>query len=137
MKKLFLIASLFLMVLGTVEAQEFNSEKHNYLVLSKNIKQLNPVLLTAKALTDEDGPNHGEFFVIICGKTVQDIPNNEDLKHLLQKAKAQNIRVFVCGISLKKFNVDPNKIPNTMELTENGILYGFQLAKQGFITLTI
>ncbi|MAX69762.1 MAG: sulfur reduction protein DsrE [Flavobacteriaceae bacterium] len=137
MKKLFLITSLFLMVLGTVEAQEFSSEKHNYVVLSKNIKQLNPVLLTATALADEDGANFGEFFVIICGKTVQNIPNNEDLKHLLQKTKAQNIRVFVCGISLKKFNIDPNKIPNTMELTENGILYGFQLAKQGFITLTI
>jgi len=137
MKQLFIMVSLFLMVLGTIEAQEFNSEKHNYVVLSKNIKQLNPVLLTAKALAEEDGVDFGEFFVIICGKTVQDIPNNEDLEYILKKAKTQNIRVFVCGISLKKFGIDSNKIPETMELTENGILYGFQLAKQGFITLTI
>lgn len=137
MKQLFIMVSLFLMVLGTIEAQEFNSEKHNYVVLSKNIKQLNPILLTANALAEEDGADFGEFFVIICGKTVQDIPNNEDLEYILKKAKTQNIRVFVCGISLKKFNIDSYKIPETMILIENGILYGLQLAKQGFITLTI
>ena len=137
MKQLFIMVSLFLMVLGTIEAQEFKSEKHNYVVLSKNIKQLNPILLTANALAEEDGTDFGEFFVIICGKTVQDIPNNEDLEYILKKAKTQNIRVFVCGISLKKFNIDSYKIHETMILIENGILYGLQLAKQGFITLTI
>ncbi|HAI19327.1 MAG TPA: sulfur reduction protein DsrE, partial [Xanthomarina gelatinilytica] len=56
---------------------------------------------------------------------------------LAKQAKEQNLKVFVCGLSLKKFEIDPKDIPKTMEVTENGILDGFQLTKKGFITITI
>ena len=55
----------------------------------------------------------------------------------LKKAKVQNIKVFVCGLSLSKFNINPEALPSNLEITPNGILYGFQLIKKGFITLTI
>jgi intracellular sulfur oxidation DsrE/DsrF family protein len=106
-------------------------------VLSKNIQQLKPILQTASELAKEDGKKHGEFYVIICGNTVNDIVDNSDFKELLGKAKNQHVKVIVCGISLKKFNIDPNTLPDSLEITPNGILYGFQLTKQGFITLTI
>ena len=136
-KYIIFLTSLFLMLFGTVQAQDFNLEQNNYLVLSKNIQQLKPVLLTANELAKEDGKNYGEFYVIICGKTVKDIQNNCNFKELLKQAKTQNVKVFVCGISLKKFNIDPSKMPNNIAITPNGILYGFQLSKQGFISLTI
>lgn len=136
-KYIIFLTSLFLMLFGTVQAQDFNLEQNNYLVLSKNIQQLKPVLLTANELAKEDGKNYGEFYVIICGKTVKDIQNNSNFKELLKQAKTQNVKVFVCGISLKKFNIDPSKMPNNIAITPNGILYGFQLSKQGFISLTI
>lgn len=125
------------MLFGSVQAQDFNLEQNNYLVLSKNIQQLKPVLLTANELAKEDGKNYGQFYVIICGKTVKDIQNNSNFKELLKQAKTQNVKVFVCGISLKKFNIDPSKMPHNIAITPNGILYGFQLSKQGFISLTI
>lgn len=121
----------------TLKAQDFNSKKNNYLILSKNIRQIEPMLLTAHELAVEDGENYGDFYVIICGKTVKDIPNNEDLERLLEKAKAQHVSIFVCGISLNKFNISPEDLPETLTVIENGILYGLQLAKKGFITLTI
>ncbi|MGS0525433.1 DsrE family protein [Zobellia nedashkovskayae] len=74
---------------------------------------------------------------MICGKTVNDIADNPNFTELLEKAKAQNVKVFVCGISLSKFNVNPDTLPSNLEVTPNGILYGFQLTKQGFISLTI
>ena len=43
----------------------------------------------------------------------------------------------MCGISLKKFNITPKQLPDSIVVTENGILYGFQLTKNGFLTLTI
>ena len=139
MKNLVIIMASLFFLFGSsaIRAQDINSNKNNYLVLSKNIKQLHPVLLTADALKKEDANNYGAFYVIICGKTVTDIANNSDFNALLKKAKAQNIKVFACGISLNKFEVDPNSLPENIEVTENGILYGFQLAKQGFIALTI
>jgi len=134
-----IITILLLSLLGAtqLQAQEFNPKKNNYLVLSKNIKQLDPVLLTARDLAKEDGKKYGNFYVVICGKTVNDIANNSGFNKLLEKANAQNIKVFVCGISLQKFNINPSQLPSTLEITGNGILYGFQLTKKGFITLTI
>lgn len=133
------IITMFLLLFGSsqLEAQDIKSNKNNYLVLSKNIQQLKPVLLTANELEKEDGKKHGVFYVIICGKTVKDIVDNLDFNKLLEKAKKQNIRVFACGISLSKFNINPETLPSHIEIAPNGILYGFQLAKKGFITLTI
>jgi|GEM_PF-362661 len=120
-----------------LQAHDINPEKNNYLVLSKKIQQLKPVLLTANELAKEDGGGYGGFYVIICGKTVNEIADNPDFNELLEKAKAQNVKVYVCGISLSKFNINPETLPSNLEITPNGILYGFQLAKAGFITLTI
>lgn len=130
---------MLLLLFGTsqLQAQNINSKKNNYLVLSKNIQQLKPVLLTATELAKEDGKKYGAFYVIICGKTVTEIDDNSDFNTLLEEAKAQNVKVFVCGISLSKFNITPETLPNTLEVIPNGILYGFQLTKKGFITLTI
>lgn len=133
------ITTMFLFIFGSFQsqAQNINSKKNNYLVLSKNIQQLNPVLLTADELAKEDGKKHGAFYIIICGKTVVDIADNPDFIELVKKAKTQNVSVFVCGISLSKFNVNPDALPSNVEITPNGILYAFQLAKKGFISLTI
>ncbi|WP_139958849.1 DsrE family protein [Flavicella sediminum] len=133
------ITTMFLLLFGTsqLQAQNINSKKNNYLVLSKNIQQLKPVLLTANELAKEDGKKYGEFYVIICGKTVKDISDNPDFNALLEKAKAQKVKIFVCGISLSKFNINPETLPSNLEITPNGILYGFQLIKKGFFTLTI
>lgn len=133
------ITTILLLLFGTsqLQAQNINSKKNNYLVLSKNVQQLKPVFLTANELAKEDGKKYGAFYVIICGKTVNDILDNPDFNALLEKAKAQKVKVFVCGISLSKFNINPKTLPNNLEITPNGILYGFQLTKKGFITLTI
>lgn len=138
MKNIIITSTIvFLTLFGTAQAQEFNPDKNNYLVLSKNINQLKPVLLTAHDLAAEDGNNFGTFHLIICGKTVKDIPNNDAFKTLLVQAKNQGVKVFVCGLSLKKFNIDYKQLPSELIYTKNGILYGFQLTKKGFMTLTI
>tara|TARA_R110000823_G_C15928249_1_gene499260 strand:+ start:980 stop:1396 length:417 start_codon:yes stop_codon:yes gene_type:complete len=128
---------MFLFIIGTAQAQTTNNESNNYLVLSKNIEQLKPVMLTATELEKQDGNDYGAFYVIFCGKTVQDISKNSEFESLSKQAKEQNLKVFVCGLSLKKFGIDPKDLPKTIKVTENGILDGFQLTKQGFITLTI
>ena len=73
---------MFLFAIGTAQAQTVNHEKNNYLVLSKNIQQLKPVMLTATELAKQDGNNYGEFYVIFCGKTVQDISKNNEFVSL-------------------------------------------------------
>lgn len=137
MKNISIITMLLVLLIGTTQAQTIHPEKTNYLVLSKNIQQLKPVMQTAAELAKQDGTDYGEFYVIFCGKTVQGIIKDNEFLSLAKQAKEHNLKVFVCGLSLKKFEIDPKDIPKTMEVTENGILDGFQLTKKGFITITI
>ena len=138
MKNISIITILLILFgIGTPQAQTVNPEKNNYLVLSKNIQQLKPVMLTAVELAKQDGNNYGEFYLIFCGKTVQGILKDGEFLRLAKQAKEKNLKIFVCGLSLKKFGIDLKDIPEIIEVTENGILDGFQLTKKGFITLTI
>ncbi|AUC84010.1 sulfur reduction protein DsrE [Polaribacter sp. ALD11] len=134
-----IITTLFLLLFGTTQlvAQNFNLKKNNYLVLSKNIQQLKPVMLAAKSLEIEEDKKYGDFYIILCGKTVNNIPNNPDFRALLNEATKQNIKVFACGISLQKFNISQDQLPKNIKITENGILYGLQLTKKGFTSITI
>ena len=112
-------------------------EKNKYAVLSKNIQQLPAILQTATALENVDGELFGEFQVIFCGKTLLNIPQNQEFIALLKTAKKQGVKIFACGISLTKFNLSKKDVPPGLPITENGILHAFQLQKQGFLTLSI
>ena len=133
------ITVLFVLILGTgdLKAQTSTSDQNDYVVLSKTIKQLKPILLTATSLAEEDGENYGEFQVVFCGKTVAEIQDNADFQALLKQAAQHHLKVYVCGLSLQAFEVNPEELPHHLEVVENGIFYGFQLKKQGFISLTI
>lgn len=133
-----LLFCAFILASKQVNAQNNNHHnKHNYLTLAKKIGQLEPVLLAAKELAKEDKEMYGVFHVVLCGKTVKDLETSKIIKPLLQRAKEQQVKVFACGFSLQKFGISPQKLPKGMEVVKNGVLYGFQLKKKGFITLSL
>ena len=137
MKNLMLIFCSLFFFFGIGNSTINAQTKNNYVVLSKNIQQLQPILQTATALQEEDGNKFGEFHVIFCGKTLQETQDNPEFTVLLKTAHKQAVKVFACGISLKKLNLNEKDLPTELKVTENGILYGFQLAKKGFLTLSI
>ncbi|MEQ9007013.1 MAG: sulfur reduction protein DsrE, partial [Ekhidna sp.] len=96
------IALTILFVTGAeiANGQSIQDAKDNYLVISKNIQQLKPIILTAQDLEKNGGQSFGEFHFLICGKTVKDIGGNEAFRELLGKARKQRIQVLVCGLSL-------------------------------------
>lgn len=132
-----LILSLFL-VLGTTQ-QSFSQENktQNYVVLTKKIEQLKPILLAAKDLAAEDGANFGKFKIIVCGKEIGDLTDIENLQPHLDTAKKVGAKIIACGFSLKKFKVDAEKLPANMEIVDNGILYNFELQKKGYLSLEL
>ncbi|MGZ5242380.1 MAG: hypothetical protein ACXWW0_00795 [Bacteroidia bacterium] len=75
MKKLMIALILILsaMVSGIdANAQTvYKKNKHNYIVLTSNIEQLKPILISAEKLQAEDGKKFGDFQVVVCGKTVE------------------------------------------------------------------
>lgn len=140
MKNLFLSITLLVSALFATSGLAQNTmhhKKNNYVVLTKTIPQLNPIILTAKALAAEDGNKFGDFQVIICGKTVTDLTDKEMMHKFMDDAKKANAKIVICGISLKQFGVSPKDIPQELEVVDNGILYNFQLQKKGYLSIEL
>ena len=140
MKTLFYTSFIILIsVFGNnVYAQEMHISHHqDYVVLTKKIPQLQPILLTAEALRKEDGAHHGNFEVIICGSEIGDITDQKKMTGFIQMAEKAGVQLVACGFSLDKFKVDISKIPQEIKIVENGILYNFQLQKKGYKSLSL
>ena len=129
--------SIFLVLGNTQQTYSQENSKHNYVVLTKNTGQLKPILLAAKSLSEEDGANFGNFEIIVCGKDIGKLTDIETIQSHLAEAEKVGARIIACGFSLNKFNVDAEKLPTDMRIVENGILYNFELQKQGYLSLSL
>ncbi len=139
--KTYIFSSIFLMLTlfstNNLKAQQMNNDKNNYVVLTKKVAQLQPIILTAEALKAEEGESFGNFQVIICGKKIGDITDAEKINKFIAKAEKAGVQLVACGFSLNKFKVDKTKVPKEMKTVENGILYNFQLQKKGYKSLSL
>ncbi|MGO1728314.1 MAG: DsrE family protein [Flavobacteriaceae bacterium] len=140
MKHLLLIAFAFLSLSGFKKAEAQNTtqeEKQNYVVLTRQIPQLKPIIFAAQDLAEEDGANFGEYHVVVCGKTIEGITDHQKMNEYLTLAKKHNVKLFACGFSMQKFGVEPSQLPKGVDVVKNGILYNFQLQKKGFKSITL
>ncbi|MCX7550356.1 sulfur reduction protein DsrE [Xanthomarina sp. F2636L] len=139
--KTYLFNSIFVLLtlfsITEIKAQQINNDKNNYVVLTKKVPQLQPIILAAEALKTEDGENFGNFEVIICGQEIGDITNPEKINNFIKKAKETGIEIIACGFSLNKFKVERTQVPKNMKIVENGILYNLQLQKKGYKSITL
>lgn len=132
-----LVLSILLIVGNSQQSFSQENTTQNYVVLTKKVAQLKPILLAAKALAKEDGTNFGKFEIIVCGKEIGDLTDIEKLQPHLAEAEKIGATIIACGFSLKKFKVEQNKLPKDVKVVDNGILYNFQLQKKGYISLAL
>ncbi|EAQ50514.1 MULTISPECIES: sulfur reduction protein DsrE [Flavobacteriaceae] len=139
--KTYLLSSILLVLtlfsINKTQAQQMDNDTNNYVVLTKKVPQLQPIILTAEALKAEEGDAFGDFQVIICGKEIGDITNVEKMGNFIEKAEKAGVHIIACGFSLKKFKVDKTKVPKKIEVVDNGILYNFQLQKKGYKSISL
>ena len=142
MKTIFLASFAVILSLFTnpVQAQNPHQEHAdhiNYVVLTRKVPQLKPILLAAEELAAQDGDKFGDFQVVVCGKTVQDLTNEETMISLIQQAEKAGVTINACGFSLKKFGIDRSKLPEALQVVENGILHNFELQKKGYLSIEL
>lgn len=136
----FIISSLILLLsITNLTAQEKSniSIEQDYIVLTRKIPQLKPILITAKELRDEAPQTFGEYEVVICGKTVKDLEDHTKIQPFLDQAKQLGVEIFACGFSLEKFKVNQNKLPKDLQVVKNGILYNFKKQKEGYLSIEL
>lgn len=138
-----IILSSFALLLTFFSATAQNSEikadkhQHNYVVLTRKIPQLKPIIITAQELAKQDKDKFGDFQVVVCGKTVSGLTDKEQIGPFLKMAKEANVHLKACGFSLKKFGVNKDKLPAEIEVVENGILHNFELQKKGYLSIEL
>lgn len=139
--KTYILSSILLVLTlfsaKTTQAQQMDNNTNNYVVLTKKVPQLQPIILTAEALKAQEGDAFGDFQVIICGKEIGDITDAEKMGNFIIKAEQAGVKIIACGFSLNKFKIDPETVPEEIEIVENGILYNFQLQKKGYKSISL
>lgn len=138
MKTLIINSIIIISLLLSIQTQAQNKEDlENYVVLTKKVQQLKPIILSAIELKNENEKQFGEFVVIICGKEIGDITDPEKINGFIKMAKDADVHIVACGFSLSKFKVEPSTVPEEIEIVENGILYNFQLQKKGYFSISL
>lgn len=132
-----LLYSLFTSPVQAQTGHEEHAGHINYVVLTRKIPQLKPILLAAEELAVQDGEKFGDFQVVVCGKSVQELTNEETMSGFIEKAKKAGVTINACGFSLKKFGVDRSKLPESLRVVENGILHNFELQKKGYLSIEL
>ena len=137
MKPNFLSMIIFLMAAAVVPllAQQPAADQQNYIVITKKVDQLKPLILSAEALKKEDGRNFGKFEIVICGKDIGNVTDPGKMDEHLKNAKKHGVDIIACGFSMKRFGVSADQIPEEMRIVDNGILYNLRMQKKGYKSL--
>ncbi|MBB4079186.1 intracellular sulfur oxidation DsrE/DsrF family protein [Lewinella aquimaris] len=121
----------------TTRTTPYHQQTNNYVVLTKKIPQLKPILLTAEAFKQEDGDTFGDFRIVICGQGIVDITDRAQIDPFIAQAKEFGVKLVACGFSLDKFKVARTDVPADIEIVDNGIQYNFTLQKAGYYSLSL
>lgn len=137
MNKLILSALIIFSAIsiGKVEAQE--SKKNNYVVSTVQVKQINPILLTATALADEDGEVFGNFDLIIYGETVKELTDKSKMTTMMQQANQTKMILKVCKIAMDHYGVSVEDIPQEFQPVENAFTELLQLQRSGYFSIEL
>lgn len=85
-------------------------------------------------MLEDDARAVDHFEVVICGKSVTKLNNYTDL---IDRATGSGITLSVCGMSLNKFSVEKDALPQGVDVVPNGLIRIFDLQEKGYKTITL
>lgn len=136
MKNIIIATLLFILIpVSKLTGQTLSKEQHNYVVTTTKINQLEPILMAAEELKREDGAAFGQFKILVCGKAVKDLANNQTMESHLQNARIVGAQIIACEYSMKQQNVEPQALSPGLQSVENAILENLRLQRKGYISL--
>ena len=116
------------------EFEDFD-DQNRYIVLTSNIEKLASISHAAAVLADEDDEYMGGMIAVLCGQAVVDVADKLIADPLLEKTRAANVEVTVCGFSADLKGVDRDDIPTDVEVVTNGIWYFLRKQQDGYWSL--
>ncbi|MCH7400459.1 hypothetical protein ACFOUP_10710 [Belliella kenyensis] len=130
---------------STVQSQTTQEIQKTEQSIKKNGKYASLVMrnqhLEAAILTGKSFKNKSkkiDFQIVVCGELVKEIIQDTALQSLIEEGVNQHgLKVLICGLSINRLNLDKEKLPQSVTITENGLIYMFGLQEQGFKTVIL
>lgn len=122
---------------ATSQQKQGNTAKQKYAVLISQPDHLKAAVNTAETITKEGKYNSEAFVIMACGKSVQAFVKGSELSQAFEAGKKAGVTYRVCGMSLKKFDIDPSTLMDGIEVVPNGLTHMFDLKQQGFTTVEL
>lgn len=130
MKKSIGMLVVLIMMSMNIKAQgSLAGEKNNYVVSTTKIPQLQPIILTAEALREEDGERYGDFQIVMYGPNVMELTDKETMGPYTRKARAAEVEILVCKISLDRLGIDPKDMDDYIQVVDHAYTHLIQLQK--------
>lgn len=140
----FVIALLFVLGLAfntsaqTTSCPEERASNKKFALLVRNTEHMGAALKTATQMK-ESGMSYDAFEVVICGKVVQELidQENEQVPDMLKQAENLDISFSVCGMSLDKFSISSKQLPKKFKVVDNGLIRIFELQENCYYTIEL
>ena len=123
-----LVVLMMLGVSGKAQTKP-QEELNNYAVSTTKIPQLQPIILTAEALKEEDGTKFGDFQIVMYGSNVKGLTDKEEMETYTAKAKAAGVKISVCKISLDRLGIDQSELHEYIQVVDHAYTHLIQLQK--------
>lgn len=104
-------------------------ELNNYVVSTTQIPQLQPIILTAEELKEEDGARFGDFQIVMYGPNVKGLTNKAEMETYTSKAKAAGVSISVCKISMDRLGIDAAELHEYLQVVDHAYTHLIQLQK--------
>ncbi|MGZ5253354.1 MAG: DsrE family protein [Flavitalea sp.] len=120
-----------------VSAQQ-NNPSDKIVFLLRQDEHITQAVNTAVDLKNKNisSVHPSEVAIIICGESVKNL-NTEKMTETLEVACANNITVYACGLSMKKFGLTKKDLPASVQYIENGLIKSLELQKQGYLSVEL
>ena len=130
---------LLLMLSLNLSAQSISTvTKNHYVVSTTQIPQLQPIILTALALQEEDDENFRDFQIVFYGPNVLELTDNEKMETYTRQAKAAGVNILVCRISIDRLGIDPKDMHGYIKMVDHAYTHIIQLQKnQNYYSLQL
>ncbi|MBZ9630364.1 sulfur reduction protein DsrE [Salegentibacter sp. LM13S] len=130
MKKLTGILLVFLTLGFSMNAQmAAGDHKNNYIVLTTKIPQMEPIILTANSLKEEDGEKFGDFQIVLYGLNIKGLTNIKEMDKYVNKAKATGVQIMVCKLSLAKLKINSTDLHPYIKVVDHAFTHAIELQK--------
>ena len=129
MKKIGILILVFMLGVSGFAQTKSGIEKNNYVVSTSKIPQLEPIILTAEALKQEDGNKFGDFQIVLYGRNVKELTDKEKMKNYVEKAKAAGVEIKVCKLSINFLKIDIKDLHPYVKVVDHAFTHLLQLQK--------